>query len=204
MSRVVLVWFLAIVLTGCGVDIDLWGLRFQPEGAEETRPDTTDVVESEGIPCAYFYHCLLDTLDEGGKPSECLGQVDPGEAVLVGAVENCRKNACVKQDQIPGSPTFSPVSFMDCVMSSCWAEVGQCAPGHGDKSCKDFAAEYKAYLDGEETCDEVAPELCVLEALYPVTASQTAAVDLLLSCIFTEYSFGQPYQTCVSKCNLTQ
>ncbi len=191
-----------LLISGCGAEVDLHGLTFlQTEDGEQDEPDEVDTPD-DGIPCAFYYHCVLEAIDEGDDPSDCLGDVEPSEAHLVGAVEGCRKNVCIKQSQIPGSAAFDPEDFMECVFSSCWQTSGQCALGHGESTCKDFASSYKAFEDGAEDCEEPAMELCVLEALYPVKESHATAVDLLLDCIFNQYHRGQPWETCVSMCNL--
>ncbi len=203
MGKRLAIWSVSLILlAACGADVDLTGLRFQPPEGEE--PDGPDVVGPSGdeIPCAYYYHCLLEEVADGEDPSYCLENVEPSEAFLVGAIESCRETFCFKPTQDPGNAAFDPEDFMGCVFSSCWKAAGQCAVGHGQSTCQDFATEYKAYDDGDEECDEPAVELCMLDSLYPVKESHADAVELLLDCILNQYSLGQPWESCVSMCNL--
>lgn len=202
LKKVAILGVLVFWCGACGADVDLTGLQFQPpEGQRPAESDETDTSD-EAIPCAYYYHCLLEELAEDGDPGYCLTAVEPAETFLVGAVENCRKNVCGKQSETPGSASFDPEAFMECVFSKCWQASGECAVGHGDGTCRDFAEAYKVLDDEEEDCHEAALELCMFDELYTVKESHATAVDLLLDCIFNQYKKGQPWESCVSKCNL--
>ncbi len=201
-KQVAVLGVLLLLCGACGANVDLMGLRFQPEeGQKPMEPDETETPD-EAIPCAFYYHCLLEELAEDGDPDYCLSAVEPSETFLVGAVESCRKNVCGKQSQTPGSASFDPEEFMECVFSKCWQTSGECAVGHGESTCKDFAAAYKSLDDGDDDCQESALELCMFDELYSVKESHAMAVDLLLDCIFNQYHKGQPWESCVSKCNL--
>jgi hypothetical protein len=203
--RVAVASLVAVLLLGCGVQIDLTGLQFEPEGtgAEDVPPAEELSVPEGELPCAFFYHCLIESIEDGADPGDCLDDVTPSEKVRVGAVENCRKKVCVKQDQIPGSPSFKPEELMKCVGKSCWSEMLECAIGHGDATCYDFAGEYRELVvEKTAQCDEPAIELCVLEELYAVSADETPGVDSFLNCVINQYRYGQPFESCVTLCGV--
>jgi hypothetical protein len=202
MLKRVAIWSVTLLLiSACGADVDLKGLRFlPPEGEVPDEPDEVGSSDDE-IPCAYYFHCLVEESAVGGDPSECLDIVDPSEAFVVGAVDSCRETFCFKASQHPGNAAFVPEDLMDCLFGSCRKSLGQCAVGHGESTCQDFADTYKAYDDGIDDCDEPALGLCLLDELHSVKESHEDAVILLLDCIFNEYRLGQPWESCLGWCS---
>jgi hypothetical protein len=203
-SGVALFWML-ICTCSCGVQLDFRYLSFVCDGEEVPEDVVEDVgtgTRGEALKCGELYLCVVEAHELGGDIGACLGQVTFAEHALRDDVEACRTSYCSgAAEYLPGGQQFDPQKFTDCLLKSCRIEMVACATGHGAATCEDLADAWADLDAGQIPCELPAMDLCVIQEMMELSASESASAAELVHCMKVNYPTGvDDPQSCKAYC----